>query len=244
MPLEENLRRLAQGTLAFMPGTAWQYGMSIDVLGGVIGADQGNISDLEGAVAKYVHGAARHDRHAFLRDRQERAWPTPMATASPSRSAWPNRRAVETRPARVEHLSPRRIFQADAPQSGGSGMAGTAGDFMKLLEAVARRLPQARNAGRGARQPDRGARTATDPGQRFGFLGARDRRRRPHPAGTCAGLIQWGGIWGNNWILDPDEQHDPRGLHQHHVRGLQRPLPRSNARRRLTAEVAARYPTR
>src|SRR5690348_16049956 len=31
-PLEENLRRLARGTLAFRPGENWAYGMSIDVL--------------------------------------------------------------------------------------------------------------------------------------------------------------------------------------------------------------------
>ena len=53
-PLEENLRRLARGELAFKPGENWAYGMSIDVLGGVLGAISGNISDVEAALRTYV----------------------------------------------------------------------------------------------------------------------------------------------------------------------------------------------
>ena len=40
-----------------------------------------------------------------------------------------------------------------------------------------------------------------DPGQSFGFLGAVI--EDPEVSGWRKGLLHWGGIWGNNWIIDP-----------------------------------------
>jgi hypothetical protein len=82
-------------------------------------------------------------------------------------------------------------------------MAGTAGDFMKVLEAVqgdflspAMRAAALSNQNGGLTGPDR-------PGSKFTFIGAL--------VGDAAasgwhknGLIEWGGIWGNSWILDPE----------------------------------------
>ena len=88
MPLTENLRRLARGTLAFAPGTAWQYGMSIDVLGGVLSAI--NKSDLEGVVAKYVTGPLHmDDTHFFVTDKTRLAVPYGDGPDRPFRMAEP-----------------------------------------------------------------------------------------------------------------------------------------------------------
>ena len=54
LSLEENLRRLAHVPLLFAPGSAWRYGLSIDVLGAVIEKIMG--SSLGDAVAALVTG--------------------------------------------------------------------------------------------------------------------------------------------------------------------------------------------
>ena len=96
-----------------------------------------------------------------------------------------------------------RIFEARAPQSGGAGMAGTAGDVMRLLEALRGDFLSA-----GLREQAFGnqigaiPRSAGDAGKRFGFLGAVV--VDPAAAGTAmpAGTVDWGGAWGHNWIVD------------------------------------------
>lgn len=197
MPLTENLRRLARGTLAFSPGTAWQYGMSIDVLGGVLAAI--NKSDLEGVVAEYVTGPLHmEDTHFVVTDKARLAHPYGDGKPRPFRMAQPQ--GIENEPGVVRYFSPRRIFQRDAPQSGGSGMAGTAGDFMKFLEALRGGFlkPATREA---AFANQIGSIERSEAGQRFGFLGAVIDDAQT--SGWPLGLIHWGGIWGNNWIMDP-----------------------------------------
>ena len=199
MPLTENLRRLARGTLAFVPGSKYQYGLSIDVLGGVLAAI--NKSDLEGVVAEYVTGPLHmDDTHFSVTDKARLAHPYGDGTPRPFRMSEPQDIVNEN--GVVEHYSLRRIFHADAPQSGGSGMAGTAGDFMKLLEAVQGGFfkPATRDAAFSNQMP--GLTMDGRPGEHFGFLGAVV--EDPVASGWHKeGLIEWGGIWGNSWILDP-----------------------------------------
>ncbi len=54
-------------TLAFKPGENWTYGMSIDVLGGVLGAIEGDISDVEAMARKYVLEPLGDEGHALQR---------------------------------------------------------------------------------------------------------------------------------------------------------------------------------
>lgn len=198
MPLTENMRRLARGTLAFAPGTAWQYGMSIDVLGAVLSAI--NKSDLEGVVAKYVTEPLHmDDTHFFVTDKTRLAVPYGDGPDRPFRMAEPQ--PIENDPGKVEVFSPKRIFQTDRPQSGGAGMAGTARDFMKLLEALRGGFlkPATRDA---AFANQIGALTREDAGQKFGLIGAVITDAAAS-GWHIPGLLHWGGIWGNNWILDP-----------------------------------------
>ncbi|MEO8756883.1 MAG: serine hydrolase domain-containing protein [Devosia sp.] len=198
MPLTENLRRLSHATLAFLPGTAWHYGMSIDVLGGVLAAI--NKSDLEGVIANYVTGPLHmDDTHFLVTDKTRLAHPYGDGTPRPFRMSEPQ--AIENAPGKVEMFSPRRIFQTDTPQSGGAGMAGTASDLMKLLEALRGGFLKLATRDE-AFSNQIGALPRDDAGQKFGFLGAvvEDTAASGWPV---AGMLHWGGIWGNNWILDP-----------------------------------------
>jgi CubicO group peptidase (beta-lactamase class C family) len=140
-----------------------------------------------------------NDTHFFVTDRTRLANPYGDGVPRPFRMAEPQ--AIENSPGVLEYFSPRRILQPDAPQAGGSGMAGTAGDFMKLLEAVRGGFlrPATRDA---AFSNQIGDLARDEPGQKFGFLGAviADRAASGWP---IEGMIHWGGIWGNNWILEP-----------------------------------------
>ena len=202
IPLEENLRRLARAPLQFAPGSQWAYGMSIDVLGGVLGAIEGDISNVQAAVDRYLGDElGMTDTRFGVTDPSRLAHPYGDGTPEPFRMSDPQR--MVNRKGDVSIMSPGRVLKPGLTQCSGSAMAGTAGDFMKVLEALhgnflspSLRAEALRNQIGALTGPDR-------PGAKFTFIGAL--------VGDAAasgwhrnGLIEWGGIWGNSWILDPD----------------------------------------
>jgi CubicO group peptidase (beta-lactamase class C family) len=109
---------------------------------------------------------------------------------------------------RVLVFHPDRILNPGSYQSGGGGAAGTARDFLKLLEALrtggAPILKRETVAMASRNQIDDLPRE--DPGDigwRFGFLSAvladPERAAVPHSPGT----LQWGGVYGHTWFIDP-----------------------------------------
>lgn len=199
--LEENLRRLARAPLQFAPGTQWAYGMSIDVLGGVLGAIEGDISNVQAAVDRYVgEPLGLTDTRFGVTDAARLAHPYADGTPEPIRMGDPQ--PVVSARGDVSLMSPGRVLAPGTTQCSGSSMAGTAGDFIKVLDAVAGDFlsPLLRDAALGNQigalaGPDR-------PGAKFTFIGA-----LVTDAAASGwhrnGLIEWGGIWGNSWILDP-----------------------------------------
>jgi len=201
-PLEENLRRLARSELAFSPGENWAYGMSIDVLGGVLGAIHGDISDVEAVTRRYVLDPLGMDDTRFtVTDPSRLAVPYGDGDPVPFRMGEPQ--LIHSPFGGTNVMSPIRIFQREAAQCAGSGMAGTAGDFVKLLDAIV--------AGDFLKPEMRGAAftnqvgpylTGRRNGEQFGYLGAVITNAKA--AGWPKdGLVRWGGIWGNNWVVDP-----------------------------------------
>lgn len=195
--LEENLKRLAKMPLAFAPGTAWRYGMSIDVLGAIIATING--SDVEGAVLKYVAGPLGMPDTRFRLPDPARLT-TPYGDGKPEPIRLPEPHWVHNNNS-SEPFSPARAYNPDAPQSGGGGMVGTAGDFIKVLEALKGDFlkPVTREA---AFTNQIGNLPREDAGQRWGLFGSII--ADPRAAGYSAppGTMHWGGSWGNNWVLD------------------------------------------
>ena len=185
--LDEVMRRLAAEPLMFAPGTGWEYGMSIDVLGAVVAAVNG--SDVAGAVARYVTGPLGMVDTVFgVSDVARLA--VPYHDGPP-----PIRMEGEVTFSETPFSVPR-IFQ-DAPQSGGAGMAGTAGDVMRLLEAL---RGDFLSAGlRAAAFANQIGDLPREAGKRFGYLGA-----ITVAAGAVmpVGAVDWGGAWGHNWVVD------------------------------------------
>lgn len=193
---EENLRLLAEQPLVFAPGTGWEYGMSIDVLGGVIAAVNG--TDLAGVVARYVTGPLGMTDTLF-------------AVSDPARLAVPymdgpppilmaDYQEVVGGDGNVTPFWAGRIFEPRAPQSGGAGMAGTAGDILRLLEAL--RCDFLSTATQTAAFSNQIGNLPQSAGKRFTFLGAL--LTDPAAANTPmpVGALDWGGAWGHNWIID------------------------------------------
>ena len=200
--LTETLQNIAKVPLAFAPGTGWDYGTGIDVLGGVLAAING--SDVEDGIGRYVTGPlGMVDSHFYVTD------PARLATAyadgtPPVRMGEPH--TISGADGGSTTFSPERIFNAAAPQNGGAGMAGTADDVMKLLEVynskpglIAPETVTQALANQIANLPRR----PQDAGKRFSFIGAvlddPQAANNPCPAGT----VDWGGAWGHNWVIDP-----------------------------------------
>ncbi|MEO8243179.1 MAG: serine hydrolase domain-containing protein [bacterium] len=195
MSLDEVMRRMAEQPLMFAPGTRWEYGMSLDVLGAVVAEING--SDVGGAVARHVTGPLGMVDTLFgVSDKARLA--VPYRDGPP-----PIRMAGEVGHGETR-FSVDRILEPRAPQSGGAGMAGTADDVLRLLAALQGDFlsPPLRAAAL-ANQIGDVPRRASDAGKRFGFLGAVT--VDPAAAGTAMpkGAVDWGGAWGHNWVIDP-----------------------------------------
>ncbi|WP_234195191.1 MULTISPECIES: serine hydrolase [Pseudacidovorax] len=201
--LAENLRRIASVPLLYAPGTSWGYSLATDVLGALIERVHG--APLDQAVQELVTGPlGMHDTGFVARDAQR------VATAYVNGSSQPHPLAEGETVSPFEGavgiaFSPARIFDAQAFPSGGAGMAGTAGDLLRLLETLRQGggpLLPARWVEEMGRDQLTGPDLPTAPGFGFGlgFSVLRDARRAASP--ETAGTWRWGGAYGHAWFVD------------------------------------------
>jgi CubicO group peptidase (beta-lactamase class C family) len=198
--MQDNLSRLARALLYFKPGTAWRYGMSIDVLGAIIAkVDGGTLAD---AVAQYITRPLGMNDAAFhVTDKSRLAVPYGDHEGGAVRMGDPHTVPDGT------IFSPSRILDPRSFQSGGAGMAGTVGDFLKFLEAIrigGGTILKAETVAMATRNHIGNlAREEKDAGWRFGYLSAI--LADPVAAKTAQhlGTLQWGGAWGHSWFIDP-----------------------------------------
>lgn len=201
--LDENLRRLARVPLLYTPGSAWGYSLATDVLGALIERVQG--MPLDEAVRQLVTGPLGMADTGFVaRD------PGRMATAYVNGLPRPHPLAEGETVSVFEDTvgitySPARIFDAQAFPSGGAGMAGTAGDFLQLLETLRRGGGTLLPAGlveELGRDQTGGLELPGMPGVGFG-LGCsvlRDPKLAASP--ESPGTWRWGGAYGHSWFVD------------------------------------------
>ena len=197
---ETNFRPLNDIPLDYEPGTAWAYSVALDILGALIARVHGGT--LEEAVNHYVTGplGLKDSRfHVTDADRLAAAYADgakgairmPSPYYPPRESGW------------TAGFSPNRIFNPKAFQSGGAGMAGTAGEVMTLLDTLARgggkvMSPSLAEAGFSNQVGD----ITCEPGMRFGFFGAVCEDPSIALATMAKGAVQWGGVYGNTWLVD------------------------------------------
>ncbi|WP_244537991.1 serine hydrolase domain-containing protein [Mesorhizobium sp. YR577] len=207
LTLEKNIRRLASVPLLFEPGTAWNYSLSIDVVGAVIEKVTG--ASLVEAVQALVTQPLNLADTGFTVNDPER-----LAIAYADSQRRPRRMEeddlIPTMPGLGEvAMSPARTFDKDAFPSGGAGMVGTAGDTVRLLETL--RLGGepilSSESVRDMSSNQIGALPVVGwPGWGHGldFSVLLD----PTIAGTpeSEGTWRWGGAYGRSWFADPSEE--------------------------------------
>lgn len=194
--------KLTNIPLSYPPGHGWGYSMSLDVLGAVI--EQATGSKLQEAIAALVTGPmAMNDTAFFVADTRKLVVHYGDASPQPRRLIGDDAVPFFGNPVR---LSPGRIFSARAFPSGGAGMAGTAGDVIRLLESLRTGQSPVLDAPTTRSMFDIQARTgglAAGPGWEFGLGGSV--LVEPEMAGTpqSPGTLQWDGAYGHKWFIDP-----------------------------------------
>ena len=198
----ENLRRLASVPLLFEPGKAWGYSLAIDVLGEVVARAGG--APLPQVVAELVTRPLGMTATVFTpTDRARVAWPY-AAGQPPVRMTEPY---DMTGMGMTVRFSPARIFDPATFPSGGAGMAGTARDYLRVLEAL-------RTGGAPILRPET-ARAAGEnqighlesqclgPGNGCGFGGGVLIDPAAAKSARGRGSYGWGGIYGTGFWIDP-----------------------------------------
>ena len=200
LTFEQNFSRLNHFPLAFAPGTAWAYSVAIDILGAMLSSVAG--VELEAVIRQHVADPLGMDDTRFsVTDARRLA--TPYGDGAPEPVRMGTRHTVHDAEGIAFTFEPSRIFNPRAYQSGGAGMAGTAGDFLKLLRDLLRPhgllTPETASA---ALSTQTGT-LAVRPGKSFGYVGSVV--VNPAEAGTVLpeGAVTWGGVYGNCWALDP-----------------------------------------
>ncbi|WP_426332640.1 serine hydrolase domain-containing protein [Paenibacillus silvae] len=205
--LEENLRRLASAPLLYKPGTMWRYSIATDVLGAVI--EKVTAMPLREAVQLLVtHPLSMMDTDFSPVDTDR------LTTAYADGDEEPRRLHELDSVPFLEGtagflLSPDRFANQSVYPSGGAGMIGSAGDFLKLLEAL-------RQGGYPILPRNLVTEMTTNqigdlampywPGRGFGlgFTLLKD----PVVANTpeSPGTWRMGGTYGHSWFVDPSEE--------------------------------------
>jgi CubicO group peptidase (beta-lactamase class C family) len=101
-------------------------------------------------------------------------------------------------------FAPDRVFDEESFPSGGCGMVGTAGDFLKFLEALRTGgSPILSASSVAAMTADQTGGLGPGPGAGFGF--GLSVVQDPSSAQTpqSAGTFSWGGVYGHSWFVDP-----------------------------------------
>lgn len=206
--LQENLRRIAKVPLLYAPGTSWGYSLAVDVLGALIEAVC-NTRLPQAVEALVTRPLGIADAGFVCRDAARLA--TPYVNGGPAPHRLQEGEVVAPFDGTVGIIySPSRILDAGAFPSGGAGMAGTAEDVLRLLEALRTGhdgwMPGHLVAEMASDQTH-GQALAAGPGLGFGlgFSVLRDPALAQSP--ESPGTWRWGGAYGHAWWVDR-----PRGL--------------------------------
>ncbi len=201
LSMDENLRRIASVPLAYKPGTSWGYSVSTDIAGAAVA--RACSRSLPEVVGRYITLPLGMNDTGFTVEDESRLV-TPYADGSPRPIRMGKLELVKMvyGPGSIR-FAPERIFNRDSYPSGGCGMAGTAGDFWKFLEALRTGgSPILSTQSVSAMTADQSEGRSPRPGTAFGFglsvITDPAAAQTPLSVGTFA----WGGVYGHSWFVD------------------------------------------
>jgi CubicO group peptidase (beta-lactamase class C family) len=201
LSMAENLSRIVSVPLSYRPGSSWSYSVAMDVLGEAMARATGaSLPELVDRLV--VEPLGMQDTAFTVRDRSRLV--TPYADGPGKAVAMGEHHRVPFGDGAIS-FTPGRVFVPASFASGGTGMNGTAGDVLKLLEAL-------RSGGRSIIRPETAVAMTTDTiagietslpgwGWGLGFGVLRDPRAAATPQN--AGTWRWGGVYGHSWFVDP-----------------------------------------
>lgn len=198
---EEALRLLAAQPLWFAPGTRWQYSLATDVVGEIIAQATGK--PLPQVVAEQVTTPLGMADTAFsVAEDAPLAVPYADATSQPLRMG--KHHSLPFGKSSIEY-APERIFDRTAYPSGGSGMAGTAADYLAFLEALRKdggAILSPQSTREFLRNQTGDLQNMNGPG--WGWSLAASVLTDPAAADKpmAAGTMLWGGVYGTNFWMD------------------------------------------
>jgi CubicO group peptidase (beta-lactamase class C family) len=201
LSVEENLSRLAKAPLAFKPGSAWRYSLGMDVIGSVLEKIE-NRSLPEIVREKVLAPLGVKDTDFIVLDRARLV--TPYADGTPEPVPLVDGMSVPYLGNPVTFV-PSRIFDLKSYPSGGGGMAGTATDVLRFLEAIrsgGAPILKAQTIETMAADKLNGRAQTRAPGWGFGYGWAV--LVDPQAAATpqAPGTLRWGGVYGHSWFVD------------------------------------------
>lgn len=204
--MADNLSRLGALELFFPPGAAWNYSVSLDVLGAAM--EQAAGKPLPQLIDELVLAPLGMDASGFyVEDAGQLA--TPYIDGQPPRPMQEPDVSPFFELSGIRY-SPARATRAASFPSGGAGMVGTASDVLKLLEAVRTGGGLFLSAGSAgamlSNQIGDLVVTTHGPGWGFGYAGAV--LKDPAAAGSPLrqGTVLWGGVYGHSWQIIPDRE--------------------------------------
>lgn len=202
LSLAENLSRLAATRLKFRPGEAWRYSLALDVLGGVLERATGQTLP-EVVREKVTAPLGVTDTDFQVRDLSRLVVPyAGRETGEPERMT---DGTTATLPGISIRFVPSWILDPRSYPSGGGGMAGTAGDILRILDAIrAGGAPILSPATVEAMATAHVGPAAQTQGPGWGFAYGGAVLVDPAPTGTpqAPGTLQWGGVYGHRWFID------------------------------------------
>ncbi|MEH6418657.1 serine hydrolase domain-containing protein [Pseudomonas sp. CGJS7] len=207
LSIEENLQRLSQTQLRFAPGQSFKYSISLDVLGHVMALATG--TPLPKLIEELILAPlAMKDTGFAIADYKRTATPYTDGRAADG----------SHRPARMhEHTelpfydgvlryAPGRLENANSYPSGGAGMAGSAGDVLRLLETLRQGggdLLRPESVAAMLRDRVPASAEGPDPGWGFGYGAAVLNDPLATHTPQSPGTFAWGGVYGHSWFVDP-----------------------------------------
>lgn len=204
LSMREELARLASVPLLYAPGSAWGYSLGLDVLGEIMRRATG--TSLPALVEELVTTPLRMSDSGFApRDLPRLA--TPYVDGTPPRRMKDPEIVAFGTGAGIR-FAPARILDHRSFTSGGTGMVGTATDFLTFLETLRRGgdpilTADSVNEMMSNQIGPLRINVESTPSWGFGFGGAvlMDPIMAQVPQGV--GTWKWGGVYGHHWYIDP-----------------------------------------
>lgn len=227
LSLTDAVQRLCRTPLQFSPGQGWAYSWGLDVLGAAIENMTG--ARLGDAVQRLVTGPLGMKDTAFHAvDLARLVIPYADSTDGSAPRLMLDNDAVPNRRGGTTYFFPARIHDRLGYHHAGGGMAGTADDFMTMLDCLARggapliSPDLLRTSLANAIPPD-----AMVLGKPWGFSCLGAVQRDPQATGSSAptGTNWWGGIFGHSWAFDPASGRAVVALTNTGVEGWAGPFP-------------------